>query len=237
MRRPIDPARTRGYQIGLWVGIPTILGAVVYYLFFWVEPHGSESERGRDGIVQQNMVVQKRDIVQEKDFLTANPSYLEHVRSVITSSGFSCPQIVHLWAGNSPIGPKLEAFCDAKDDPDALHYAFYPDDHTAVAWSSAEDFEKHEQPNKAKARAEAEKEQKNYRLRLCQMASMCDEYKQARLDCAAAGNLKSCVLIKMGSHSDYADLCSDGEIGSPALPPSRDTPNAVECFLLKLGLY
>lgn len=83
----------------------------------------------------------RRDIVQEKDFLAANPKYLDGVRSYITSSGFGCPRILHLWADNSSLGAKLEAFCDSKDQ-NATHYAVYPERHMAVAWSNAEGVEK-----------------------------------------------------------------------------------------------
>ena len=171
----------------------------------------------------------------------ANPEYLKDVRSVITGSGFNCPEIVHLWViGESPsIGPKLEAFCDAKD-PDALHYAYYPDAHQAVAWSNADDFEKRRATEYARVvektkrqQEELRRQQEKTKRELCQMADACDKYKQARLDCATANNLKSCVLIKMGDDSHYADLCSSGEIGAPALPRLPETPTAWECFLLE----
>jgi hypothetical protein len=199
-------------------------GAVAYYLLW--EPHGGEV---------------RQDIVQETDFLSANPKYLEGVQSYITNSGLSCPQIVHLWAiGNSLLGPKLEAFCDSKD-PNALHYAVYPDDHDAVAWSNADDFEtrlaaiknNEIKNNEWAAKNRALEERNKLQRQLCQMASACERYNQARLDCATAGDLKSCILIKMGDYSSYADSCSSGEIGTTGLPPSPDTPNAWVCFWLK----
>jgi hypothetical protein len=216
-----------------------LAGCAVAYYVLWGEPHSGEGEGVRRDIVQE-----KRDIVQEKDFLTANPKYLEGVQSYITNSGFSCPQIVHLWVtGNSSLGPKLEAFCDA-NDLDALHYAYDPGDHLVVAWSNAKDFEVREaSKNNERAhaleernkyeRAHALEERNKLQRHLCQMASTCSKYSQARLDCATASDLKSCVLIKMGDDSYYADICSSGEIGTPALPPSPDTPNAWVCFWLK----
>jgi hypothetical protein len=216
--------RLRGLVIGWLVAILAIGGLAVAL--------SGREEPGKGSI--QSV---RQDIVQLKDFLTLNPKYLEGVRSSITSSGFSCPQIVHLWAtGDTRLGPKLEAFCDATD-PNASHYAYYPNDHSATAWSDAEDFEKRWAKAADEAYAKAENETKKRQRHLCQVASACNKYNQARVDCATAGNLKSCMLIKLGDNSRYADLCSSGEIGAPALPPSPDTPNAAKCFLLELGLY
>jgi hypothetical protein len=40
----------------------------------------------------------------------------------------------------------------------------------------------------------------------------------------------------MGNDANYSGVCSGFEEGAPAVPLSPETPNAVECFILGLGL-
>ena len=64
----------------------------------------------------------------------------------------------------------------------------------------------------------------------------CKKYSAARLDCATAGNFKTCLRIKMGDDAyDYAGACSGGEIGAAAKPLPPETPDAIECFFLTFG--
>ena len=63
------------------------------------------------------------------------------------------------------------------------------------------------------------------------MAAACKKYSDVRLECAVAGNFKTCLRIKMGADAYYAPICSGGEEGAPALL-LPDTPNAFQCFFL-----
>ena len=67
---------------------------------------------------------------------------------------------------------------------------------------------------------------------LCRKAAACKRYDQVRLECATAGNFKTCLRIKMGENVSYIDVCSGYEEGAPALPLDPKTPDAVCCFFL-----
>jgi hypothetical protein len=68
---------------------------------------------------------------------------------------------------------------------------------------------------------------------LCKEAATCKKYSGAQLECATAGNFKTCLRIKMGDDAyNYANLCSGGDIGGPVQPLPADTPNALQCFFL-----
>jgi hypothetical protein len=71
---------------------------------------------------------------------------------------------------------------------------------------------------------------------LCQKAKACEQYNKVRLECAAAGNLKACIRIKMVDNQSYVGLCSGYNEDMP--PASADlfarAPNTIKCFLLNL---
>jgi hypothetical protein len=46
----------------------------------------------------------------------------------------------------------------------------------------------------------------------------CKKYDQARLQCATAGNFKTCLQIKMDNDISYVDLCGGSDEGRPAEP-------------------
>jgi hypothetical protein len=73
------------------------------------------------------------------------------------------------------------------------------------------------------------------REQLCLEAEACKKYSEARLDCATAGNFKTCLRIKMGEDSFYSDICSGYDLGAPAVPLPPETPTAFECFFVTLG--
>jgi hypothetical protein len=73
-------------------------------------------------------------------------------------------------------------------------------------------------------------EKKRY---LCLAAAACKKYDQVRLECATAGNFRTCLRIKMGDDAAYRDTCSLSE-GGPALLPPPETPTVLECFFLTL---
>jgi hypothetical protein len=84
---------------------------------------------------------------------------------------------------------------------------------------------------------QAEDKQTGLKQLLCEEARACKKYSEARLECATAGSLKTCLRIKMGEDWSYADYCSGYDLGAPAVGPlSPDTPNTVECFFLSLGI-
>jgi hypothetical protein len=82
------------------------------------------------------------------------------------------------------------------------------------------------------ARVQQRRESEESNMHLCRIAAACKKYDEARLDCAAAGNLKTCLRIKMGEDVSYAEGCSGYNLGSPAILDPR-TPNAVQCFLIQ----
>ncbi len=81
--------------------------------------------------------------------------------------------------------------------------------------------------------AEAKRKDGLDRSYLCEMAAACRKYSDAREQCATAGNLRTCVHIKMGDDSFFADQCSAYEIGAPAVPTPPETPSRITCFLLQ----
>ncbi len=81
----------------------------------------------------------------------------------------------------------------------------------------------------AKKMREQEYETKRY---LCRVSAACKKYDATRLECATAGNFKTCLRIKMGDDAYYIESCSGYNEGAPALPRPPNTPNTIECFLL-----
>jgi hypothetical protein len=81
-----------------------------------------------------------------------------------------------------------------------------------------------------KRRAESEEH-------LCRQAAACKKYSEARLECATAGNFRTCLRIKMGADAIYSNICSGFDEGGPAVPLPAETPNAVKCFFINLGFH
>jgi hypothetical protein len=69
---------------------------------------------------------------------------------------------------------------------------------------------------------------------LCRAAAACKKYSEARFECATAGNLKTCLRIKMGDDAPYSGICSGYDEAAPAVPLPPETPDAVTCFFLTL---
>jgi hypothetical protein len=69
---------------------------------------------------------------------------------------------------------------------------------------------------------------------LCHAAAACKKYSEARLECATAGNFKTCLRIRMGNDASYSDLRSGYDEGAPAVPLPPETPNTVTCFFINL---
>ena len=82
----------------------------------------------------------------------------------------------------------------------------------------------------AQRRREAEVDHEEMERYLCRVASACKKYSDVRLECATAGNFKTCLRIKMGDDASYSDICSGYYEGAPAVPLSPETPNAVVCY-------
>jgi|SRR5579872_4683841 len=71
-----------------------------------------------------------------------------------------------------------------------------------------------------------------YEQSLCRLRDACTKYDRVRLECATAGNFKTCLRIKMDKDIQYTDLCSGYNEGAPAVPLDPNTPNFVRCFVL-----
>jgi hypothetical protein len=69
---------------------------------------------------------------------------------------------------------------------------------------------------------------------LCRAAAACKKYSEVRLECATAGNFKTCLRIKMGDDASFSEMCSGYDEGAPAVPLPPETPNAVNCFFRNL---
>ena len=82
----------------------------------------------------------------------------------------------------------------------------------------------------AQRRREAEVHHEEMERYLCRVASACKKYSDVRLECATAGNFKTCLRIKMGDDASYSDICSGYYEGAPVVPLSPETPNAVVCY-------
>jgi hypothetical protein len=73
-------------------------------------------------------------------------------------------------------------------------------------------------------------------LILCEQAAACKKYDAARLECATAGNLKTCLRIKMGDDDAiFTNICSGYDPGAPARPLPLETPNVVQCFFERVS--
>jgi hypothetical protein len=70
------------------------------------------------------------------------------------------------------------------------------------------------------------------KLDLCRAAAICKKYDTVRLECATAGSIKTCLRVKMGDDSVFANSCNGYNEGGPALPPPVGTPGVIECFFL-----
>jgi hypothetical protein len=88
-----------------------------------------------------------------------------------------------------------------------------------------------ERAQRARFASEAKRAKAERDRDLCQLAAACKRYSEARLECAPAGNFKTCLRIKMGDDAPYGGMCSGYDEG--ALSP--ETPNVVMCFFLTLG--
>jgi hypothetical protein len=68
---------------------------------------------------------------------------------------------------------------------------------------------------------------------LCRIAAACKKYDDARTECAMAGNVTTCVRIKMGDAEGYFGLCSNNDRSLPPASPGHftATPNVFWCWL------
>jgi hypothetical protein len=77
-------------------------------------------------------------------------------------------------------------------------------------------------------------ERRGHQRYLCHAVAACRKYSEARLECATAGNFKTCLRIKMGDDASYSDMCSGYDIGAPAVPLPQETPHWITCFRLSI---
>jgi hypothetical protein len=65
---------------------------------------------------------------------------------------------------------------------------------------------------------------------LCRVASACRTYDTVRLECATAGNFRTCLRIKMGDDVSLLSACtSDPETGAPVVMPPN-MPSRAACL-------
>ena len=71
--------------------------------------------------------------------------------------------------------------------------------------------------------------------KLCHIKDVCGKYKQARQDCATAGNFRLCIEIKLGrqSFSPIEQCTDDGNM--IYYPP--DMPNFTTCFFAGFSYF
>jgi hypothetical protein len=84
-------------------------------------------------------------------------------------------------------------------------------------------------------REQEAQERREYDLYLCRMKDACSKYDRVRLECAVAGDFRTCLRIKMGDDVHFVDVCSGYNAGGPAVPLDPQSPDAVRCFVLKTG--
>ena len=87
-------------------------------------------------------------------------------------------------------------------------------------------------PEETKLHADERKQRIVLDRYLCRKMAACSKYDRVRVDCATAGNIDTCLRIKMGDDFRDVETCGvDYEGGFAALLDPR-TPNALRCFFL-----
>ena len=84
----------------------------------------------------------------------------------------------------------------------------------------------------AQERREQESEKAEIERGLCRQREACAKYDRVRLECAVAGDFKTCLRIKMGDDVIFADICSGYNEGGPGVPLDTRIPSAFRCFML-----
>ena len=67
---------------------------------------------------------------------------------------------------------------------------------------------------------------------LCRKAAACSKYDRVRVDCSTAGNIDTCLRIKMGDDFRDVETCGVDYEGGPAALLDPRTPNALRCVFL-----
>ena len=67
---------------------------------------------------------------------------------------------------------------------------------------------------------------------LCRKMAACSKYDRVWVDCATAGNIDTCLRIKMGDDFRDVETCRVDYKGGPAALLDPRTPNAFRCFFL-----
>jgi hypothetical protein len=103
----------------------------------------------------------------------------------------------------------------------------------AAAWRRAEQKDAEQRRAAEAARTEAEAARTEEKRERCRIAAACKKYDDARTECAMAGNVTTCVRIKMGDAVRYFDLCSNSDRSLPPASPAHFTaaPNVIWCWL------
>jgi hypothetical protein len=67
---------------------------------------------------------------------------------------------------------------------------------------------------------------------LCRKMAAYSKYDRVRVDCATAGDIDTCLRIKMGDDFRDVETCGVDYAGGPAALLDPRTPNALRCFFL-----
>ena len=67
---------------------------------------------------------------------------------------------------------------------------------------------------------------------LCRKMAACSKYDRVWVECATAGNIETCLRIKMGDDFRDVETCGVDYEGGPAALLDPRTPNALRCFFL-----
>jgi hypothetical protein len=131
-----------------------------------------------------------------------------------------------------PLGDKLVIGVAALILVVVVCSSIYAHNHPLPPPSPAEQLSAAVEQQKFAAEQQRKAQRDDLRRYLCREAAACKKYDTVRLECATAGNFKTCLRIKMDNVANFSEICSGYNEGAPALPPSPDTPNVVECFFL-----
>jgi len=67
---------------------------------------------------------------------------------------------------------------------------------------------------------------------LCRKMAACSKYDRVWVECATAGNIETCLRIKMGDDFRDVETCGVDYEGAPTALLNPRTPNALRCVFL-----
>jgi len=100
-----------------------------------------------------------------------------------------------------------------------------------AAWAPIEEPTLEEKAT-TKLRADEHKQRIVLDRYLCRKMAACSKYDRVWVECATAGNIETCLRIKMGDDFRDVETCGVDYEGAPAALLNPRTPNALRCFFL-----